>query len=259
MSDFISEPENIIKETLPELIEILKSKNQHLSKELVLSIIKDSLAILKKEKPIQYFQHTKKLTIVGDTHGQFYDLLKILQSNGMPDEKNSYCFNGDFVDRGAYGCEVLLLILILKIIRPEHVLLNRGNHECEWVSSSYGFSEECIEKKYDEEVYKKFCELFKHLPLATIVENKTSKKRIFVVHGGIYEHFEKYDLEWINQNIRKPEDTSAALLLEENDSENENNNQIETDDLEKKRNKKSNRSRHVMVGSENENWNDVQW
>merc|ERR1719499_2669521 len=37
----------------------------------------------------------------------------------------------------------------------------------------------------------------------------------------------KYDLDWINENIRKPEDTSAALLLETENDEN-----IETEDLE---------------------------
>jgi len=233
MSHFITQPENITEETLPQLTEILKSKDQHLTKELVLSIIKDSIAILKTEKPIQPFQHATRLTIVGDTHGQFFDLLNILKNNGMPNENNPYIFNGDFVDRGAYGCEVLLMILMLKTIWPEYVLLNRGNHECQWVSSSYGFSEECIVEKYDEEVYNEFCELFKHLPLASLVENKTSGKRIFVVHGGLYEHFEKYDLEWINKNIRKPEDTSAALLLEEVENvKNGENNEIETDDLE---------------------------
>lgn len=226
MSHFITQPENITEETLPQLTKILKSKKQHLSKEFVLSIIEDSIKILKNEKPVELFQHVTKLTIVGDTHGQFFDLLKILENNGMPSENNPYIFNGDFVDRGAYGCEVLLMILILKNIWPEYVLLNRGNHECKWVSSSYGFSEECIIEKYDEEVYNEFCELFKYLPLATLVENKISKKRIFVVHGGLYEHFEKYDLDWINKNIRKPEDTSAALLLEDNDEN------IETDDLE---------------------------
>jgi len=231
MSDFITEPEKVTAETLPQLTEILKSEDQHLTKKLVLSIIENSKTILKKEKPIEHFKHATKLTIVGDTHGQFFDLLKILENNGMPDENNPYIFNGDFVDRGAYGCEVLLMILILKTIWPEYVLLNRGNHECEWVSSSYGFSEECICEKYDEEVYNEFCDLFKYLPLATVVENKLSGKKIFVVHGGLYEHFEKYDLEWINENIRKPEDTSAALLLEEIEND-ESSEKIESDDLE---------------------------
>ena len=95
----------------------------------VLEIINLSKDILTSEDVIQKFEHEQKITIVGDTHGQFFDLLKLLKNNGWPNEKNPYIFNGDFVDRGAYGCEVLILILLLKISYPKHVLLNRGNHK----------------------------------------------------------------------------------------------------------------------------------
>ena len=98
-------------------------------KEDVLEIIQLSKNILTDEIVIQKFEHEQKITIVGDTHGQFFDLLKLLKNNGWPEEKNPYIFNGDFVDRGAYGCEVLILILLLKLSNPTHVLLNRGNHK----------------------------------------------------------------------------------------------------------------------------------
>lgn len=40
--------------------------------------------------------------MVGDLHGQYYDLLTILDKAGDP-ETNSFLFMGDFVDRGAFG------------------------------------------------------------------------------------------------------------------------------------------------------------
>lgn len=41
----------------------------------------------------------RHLTVCGDTHGQFYDVLKIFDINGRPSKENPYLFNGDYVDR----------------------------------------------------------------------------------------------------------------------------------------------------------------
>lgn len=70
------------------------------------------------------------VTIVGDLHGQFYDLLQLLspEVGGEPPD-SSYVFLGDFVDRGHNSVETLSLLLCLKLKFPGHVTLLRGNHE----------------------------------------------------------------------------------------------------------------------------------
>ncbi len=67
----------------------------------------------------------ENLTIVGDLHGQLEDLILILDSNGLPTKTQKYIFNGDFVDRGPNGVEVVTLLLIMQSVYPESVFLNR--------------------------------------------------------------------------------------------------------------------------------------
>ena len=59
-----------------------------------------------------------RITVVGDTHGQLQDLLTIFDINGLPSAKNMYVFNGDFVDRGIYGCEIVLTLVALMLVFP---------------------------------------------------------------------------------------------------------------------------------------------
>ena len=82
----------------------------------------------------------ERLTVVGDIHGQLPDLLHILDESGMPSATNKYVFNGDFVDRGPHGVEVICILLALNAAMPDWVVLNRGNHEDHAICCVYGFS-----------------------------------------------------------------------------------------------------------------------
>ncbi len=58
---------------------------------------------------------------------------------GLPSEHNVYLFNGDFVDRGRNGMEIILLLFALKLYDPNSLHLNRGNHECRRMNERYSF------------------------------------------------------------------------------------------------------------------------
>lgn len=118
-------------------------------------------------------------TIVGDIHGQFFDLLELFLVGGdIPDA--NYVFMGDFVDRGYHSVESFLFLLVVKILHPKHVALVRGNHESRQITQVYGFYDECLRKYGNPNVWRYCTEVFDFLPLASVVE-----QRILCVHAGL--------------------------------------------------------------------------
>jgi serine/threonine-protein phosphatase PP1 catalytic subunit len=82
------------------------------------------------------------IKVVGDVHGQYYDLLRLFEIGGFPPAAN-YLFLGDSVDRGKMSIETMCLLLIYKVKYPNNFFLLRGNHECASINRIYGFFDEC--------------------------------------------------------------------------------------------------------------------
>ena len=118
------------------------------------------------------------ITICGDTHGQYYDLLKILEIGGMLPE-NNFLFLGDYVDRADMGIETITLLLGLKVMYPDKLWLLRGNHECSSINRIYGFYDEC-KRRYSIKLWKTLGDCFNCMPVAALVE-----QRILCMHGGL--------------------------------------------------------------------------
>lgn len=151
--------------------------------------------ILSEQKNVQHI--SSPVTICGDIHGQFYDLIELFKVGGECPDQN-YLFMGDFVDRGFYSVETFLLLLALAVRYPNRVCLIRGNHESRQITQVYGFYDECLRKYGSVNVWRYCTDVFDFLPLAAVVDNQ-----IFAVHGGLSPSINTIDQ--INKIERKQE------------------------------------------------------
>jgi serine/threonine-protein phosphatase 5 len=142
-----------------------------------------------------------KFTVCGDTHGQFYDLLNIFKINGTPSPTNPYLFNGDYVDRGSFSLETVLLLFSYKLACPNAMHLHRGNHESKNMNMIYGFKGE-VTAKCDDKAMQLFTEVFNWLPLASVIQGHT-----FVTHGGLFAQSDVKldDIRKVDRNMEPPD------------------------------------------------------
>ena len=156
----------------------------------------------------------REVVIVGDTHGQFHDVLTMFKSaGGLPNDQRCFVFNGDLVDRGEMSVETFLLACAWKCARPHSVYVLRGNHETFRMTQRFGFLEEVL-RKYDQDTYFLFQRAMRMLPLcATVGVDKVPQ--VFVCHGGIGKQTHEMSLEELGTLQRFKEPWEEALERED--------------------------------------------
>ncbi|KAK0416664.1 hypothetical protein QR680_012617 [Steinernema hermaphroditum] len=184
------------------------------------AVLEEALMQFKSEPSMITFD--PPVHIIGDIHGQFSDLMRILDECGPP-SSTKYLFLGDYVDRGAHSLEVIMLVLCLKIKYKKSFFLLRGNHEWSLVNNRYGFKDE-LERRFNNVVvgstavwnvkeddlkgrllWYKFNEVFKFMPITALVMNK-----ILCMHGGLSPELNSLE-DLIN--IKRPADPFDTVLF----------------------------------------------
>ena len=177
------------------------SKEVNLSENEIKFLIAKSKEIFMNQPT--FLELESPISVCGDTHGQYPDLLKLFEAGGYPPEAN-YLFLGDYVDRGKYSLETICLLLAYKIKYEENFFLLRGNHECASINRIYGFYDEC-KKRYNLKIWKAFIDVFNCLPIAASIDDK-----ILLMHGGLSPELK--NVEQLKK-IMRPTDVPEEGLL----------------------------------------------
>ena len=172
--DEVFENENWLQ---PDMIKLRKHLvgEGRLEPELILKIIELAEQIFLTEPNLIRLESPANL--VGDIHGQFYDLLTVFSLGGSPDAFK-YLFFGDFVDRGMFSLECVCYLYCLKIKYPGRVFMLRGNHECRHLTQFFTFHEECLHKS-SQLVYDRCMKSFDSLPLCAVLDSKFCRNSRF--------------------------------------------------------------------------------
>uniref|UniRef100_A0A7S2AXL1 Serine/threonine-protein phosphatase n=1 Tax=Octactis speculum TaxID=3111310 RepID=A0A7S2AXL1_9STRA len=184
-------------------------KCENLTQNEVRSLCEMAKEVLSDEQNMAHVP--APVTVVGDIHGQFYDLLELFRIAGDCPNTN-FLFLGDYVDRGYYSVECATLVLLLKVRYPARVCLLRGNHESRQITQVYGFYDECMRKYGSPAVWTMFVEAFDYLPLAASVDGNNQK--IFCPHAGLSPSLETIDqIQALTRTVEVPHDGPICDLV----------------------------------------------
>lgn len=180
-SDYIENLKNDIQYLITD------GKLESIRKDYIIDIIKRFKQVSKDNNLITILPKDTCCFVVGDIHGNFDSLITIVRyiMRTIRKFQNKHMvavFVGDYVDRGRYGVEVLVMIMMLKICYGKYFIFLRGNHESAEINMNGGFYNECC-TKFDEDMFNSLCSIYDYLPIGCAIQ-----KRYFFVHGGIPEN-----------------------------------------------------------------------
>jgi len=147
-----------------------------LSLDDAFNLIRTATALYKAEPNLLRLRDP--ITVCGDIHGQFFDLLRLMEAGGDPAE-TQYLFLGDYVDRGCFSTECVFFLCAHKISYSDSFFQIRGNHECRHLTSFFNFKDECL-YKYNLELYDAVMDMFDCLPISATINGK-----FLCCHGGL--------------------------------------------------------------------------
>ncbi len=136
-----------------------------------------------------HFDIPDNLVVVGDIHGDLNSLQKILHKISyleyLENDENLLIFLGDYIDRGTYSLEVLILLCKLKNVFPNNLFLLRGNHESfqHFRFSAYDFYNKIINKfgAVAKALHEKYIlNLFDSFPVFCEIQGFS-----ILLHGGL--------------------------------------------------------------------------
>ncbi|KAF6986030.1 hypothetical protein CFC21_003824 [Triticum aestivum] len=186
---------------------IVKVKEgQHLAEHELQSLCEYVKEILIEESNVQPVN--SPVTVCGDIHSQFHDLMKLFATGGHVPDTN-YIFMGDFVDRGFNSLEVFTILLLLKARYPGHITLLRGNHESRQLTQVYGFYDECQRKYGNANAWRYCTDVFDYLTLSAIINGT-----VLCVHGGLSPDIRTVDqMRTIDRNCEIPHEGPFCDLM----------------------------------------------
>lgn len=118
--------------------------------KLLMNLCSDVINVLKIENNI--LKIDDDTFVVGDLHGNYHDLLRIL--NYASKTTHKIIFLGDYVDRGHFSIECITLLFSLKVMYPDKYFLLRGNHEFDCMCSQYGFKKAILNHHNPKKIEK---------------------------------------------------------------------------------------------------------